>query len=113
MERVSAVSGIVPTFAVEICFTTSITSDPENTLVGKRQSDITAALEQRGKEQHKRIRDEFHRPSVGGEHKGQIVASVETGGTSGASDLLSGESKRIGECDWSENRPFGQRVSYL
>ncbi len=112
VERVAAVSAILPSAATELCFTTSITSDPDNTWVAKRQSAITAALEARARNKSEEFdgpQSDLSPPLRGGER----VASEDEASLDGRDARLSGESERIGQGDWSQTTPFGKHTGYL
>nr|WP_250814008.1 hypothetical protein [Neorhizobium tomejilense] len=113
VERVAAVSAVLPSAATELCFTTSITSDPDNTWVAKRQSAITAALEARARNKS----EEFDAPqsdlSPPLREGGERVASEDDASFDRRDARLSGESERIGQGDWSQTTPFGKHIGYL
>lgn len=116
VERISAIAASSPSCAVDIGRTTSITSDPENSLVARRQSAITAALERRRAERADRgIEDGIEMPSA--PNGACTSSSTETPGptqeTGSTRPRLSGESERIGEGNWDETSPFGERFGYL
>ncbi|MBP1843958.1 hypothetical protein J2046_002216 [Rhizobium petrolearium] len=114
VEKVEPVSATSSSAAVETCFTTSITSDSDNAWVANRQSAINAALERR-----KRTQDgQNENPAVNTDINGDSIP-MNGEAENGALDedhsppRLSGESERIGEWDWEESTPFGERVGYL
>ena len=113
VEKVAAVSAILPSAATELCFTTSITSDPDNTWIAKRQSAITAALEV----QARNSSEEFDAPQsdLSPPHRdgGKRAASGDEASQDGGAARLSGESERIGQGDWSQTTPFGKHIGYL
>jgi len=88
--RISAVAPTSPSSAVSICHTTSITSDPENAWIARRQSAITAALA-----------------------RGRAERFVPDERDTRNEPRFSGESERIGEGNWDEASPFGRHVGYL
>ncbi|HEY0122849.1 MAG TPA: hypothetical protein VGC14_14025 [Rhizobium sp.] len=114
--QISAVARTSASSAVDICHTTSITSDPENTWIARRQSAITAALAKRRAE----------RFDPDGHDSESLPSTRNDGSTSHAPGAahspaamaythprLSGESERIGEGNWDETSPFGKHVGYL
>lgn len=116
VERISAIAASSPSCAVDIGRTTSITSDPENSLVARRQSAITAALERRrAKRVDRSTEDGTEMPLA--QNVTSTSSSTEARGptqeTHSTRPRLSGESERIGEGNWDETSPFGERFGYL
>lgn len=96
VEKVGAIAATSATSGVEVCRTTSITSDPQNSWIAHRQSAITAALSRRGSE---------------GFSSSTMANVTQTAAPS--ERRLSGESERIGEGNWDEISAFGLHVGYL
>lgn len=114
--RISAIAATSPSSAADVCHTTSITSDPENAWIARRQSAITAALEQRRRAWF--CPDEHDHPGMPLTPNGASISCVpeaahRTRDKFRTERRLSGESARIGEGNWDETSPFGERVGYL
>ena len=118
-RRIGRISAVAPTpasSAVDSCHTTSITSDPQNTWIARRQSAITAALAKRRGE---RFDPDEHQsqnlPSAQNDRSMSHAAEAAHSPAAAACTYprLSGESERIGGGNWDETSPFGQHVGYL
>lgn len=116
-SRVGRIAAVAPTSAssaVNTCHTTSITSDPQNTWIARRQSAITVALAKRRAERFGPDEDGSEDlPSLarsGGSISPAPGAAHSRAHTQGR---LSGESERIGEGKWDETSPFGEHIGYL
>ncbi|NLR99832.1 hypothetical protein HGP17_23670 [Rhizobium sp. P38BS-XIX] len=96
VEKVGAIAATSATSGVEVCRTTSITSDPQNRWIAHRQSAITATLSQQGTEGF----------------SSSTMTDVAQTAPSGER-RLSGESERIGKGNWDEISAFGRHVGYL
>ncbi len=109
VDRVSPIAATSPSSVTTAQDSLSITSEPDNAFVARRQAEITAALEQRkerdilGHESHHGT--EKHEPSGDGAHPDADKAAD--------ADRLSGESGRIGTGNWEEDVPPGEHVAYL
>lgn len=114
VEKVMAISAVSSSTAVDIGYTTSITSDPENTWVAKRQSAINAALERRIADQGDQNEGGFEDSPIGRNGAGTTDTLKEPASTKKRPSLtFSGESERIGEGNWDEKTSFGKHVGYL
>ena len=115
VEAVSAIEPISASSAASICHTTSITSDPYNTWVARRQSAITAALARQRLEPFVQNDDGPQCLPAAGSDAGIAPAhSTQAGdGSSGDQQRMSGESERIGKGNWDERSAFGRHVGYL
>lgn len=114
VEKVMAISAVSSSTAVDIGHTTSITSDPENTWVAKRQSAINAALERRIANQGDQNGGGFDDSSIGRNGARTTNTPKEPASTKKHPSLtFSGESERIGQGNWDEKTPFGKHVGYL
>jgi hypothetical protein len=107
------VSAVRPSAATELCFTTSITSDPDNTWIAKRQSDVTAALEVQARNRSEEFEGSQSDLSLPAQDGGERSASGDDASKDRRAALLSGESERIGHGDWSQDTPFGKHIGYL
>lgn len=112
VRRVGAVLAIAPSSATDVCETTSITSDPDNAWVARRQSAITAGLERWNLIVGQRESDSTGQrttPPASDEKR-----QVHRGEGQGCSEQrLSGESDRIGKGTWDDKLSFGKRFGYL
>jgi hypothetical protein len=116
VERIAAVAATSPTSPIDLCFTTSITSDPKNKWIAHRQTAITAALAERpvGLVHLDGFYSDYVRAArdgLGDRQLPEVLPPPET--ASGKESRLSGESERIGEGDWDETVRFGKHVGYL
>jgi hypothetical protein len=114
--RISAVTRTSASSATDICHTTSITSDPQNTWIARRQSAITAALAKRRAE---RFDPGEYRPRSLPlvRNDAGILQTAEAAHSSVAETCtysrLSGESERIDDGNRDETSLFGKRAGYL
>lgn len=117
VERISAVGETPSTSAVSLCHTTSITADPENAWIARRQSVITAALlERRGQGDAAMDDDEGRFPLA--RNGGQRDVDAETVRSQSdrfpTGQRLSGESDRLGTGNWDDPAAsFGKHIGYL
>jgi len=114
--RISAVARTPASSAADICHTTSITSDPQNTWIARRQSAITAALAKRRAERFDP--DEYRPRSLPlARNDASIPRPAEAAHSSVAETCtysrLSGKSERIDDGNRDETSLFGKRASYL
>lgn len=110
--KVEAVSAIAPSSATSICETTSITSDPGNAWVARRQSAITAGLEKWNLTFDQRKLDSTDQRT--NTHISDEESQIHRSEGQGSSEhRLSGESERIGKGTWDDEPSFGKRIGYL
>jgi len=109
VSKISPIAATSPAAPVEICQTNSILTDPDGRWVAKRQSDITAGLEERRIEQFraKFSVDRTHPSNAPAGSAGNSTTAYQTG------SKLSGESERIGQGNLQDGTPFGKHIGYL
>lgn len=107
VRKVSPISATSSSIAIDVGETTSITSDPANSWVAKRQAEISAALERRrAAHGNRREPPDTRMPAKDPEDAALLAEDPSR-------PRLSGESERIGTGNWEETVSFGNHVGYL
>jgi len=110
VDRVSPIAATSPSSVTSAEDSLSITSEPDNALVARRQSEITAAMER--KKERDILGHEGHHSAEGHEPSGDGARPADPDKATDA-ERLSGESERIGTGNWEDDVPPGEHVAYL
>ena len=113
VEKVEPAAATSATTVTNIRNSLSITSEPDNVLVARRQSVITAGLD-RVKERDILGHELEIDPDADGEDRHNTGHGIPHAGEDPPEEeRLSGESKRIGTGNWEDDVPPGDHVAYI